>query len=95
MKLSLIPDESTKYRKPSQKTVPPKTDHKHEYYLEYAMMRIRRFDGTVSEKEYKFTGQLTCIDCGYVKAGSLRNREYVEIQITPTEFANKYRNSHE
>lgn len=79
-------EDNTRYVKPSQKVTPKKTDHKHEYIQPYAMMYLRRFDGTLSTEKYKFTLPAQCVECGHVKERNINPSKVVEVEISPTEY---------
>lgn len=74
----------TPYAKGSQKATPPKADHKHEYFRAITYMRIRRFNGTITDTKYQFSLPAECIDCGH------HNRKVystaLEIEVSPREY---------
>lgn len=79
-----ILEEETPYVKGSQKTAPPKSDHKHEYFKIITWNRIRRFNGTITDVKYKFSLPATCIDCGHVNRKAYSSA--IEIEVTPKEY---------
>lgn len=75
---------ATPYYKGSQKTTPPKADHKHEYVIVFCKQRIRRFDDTITTEKYTFPLPPECIDCGHVNNGV--RKQAVWIEVTPQEW---------
>jgi len=77
-------EEETPHVKASQKSAPPKADHKHEYFRYVMHNRIRRFNGTISTEKYKFSLPAECIDCGH------KNRKAyftaVEVEVSVKEY---------
>lgn len=83
----MLDELETRYRKSRKKPPPPKTDHKHEYLIIFTMRSIRRFNGTMSERKYKFALPPYCVECGHtVKMSQGMKRNAIEIEVTPEEF---------
>jgi hypothetical protein len=77
-------EQDVRYVKGSQKTPPTKADHKHEYIRPFAMLRLRRFDGTVTEEKYKSYLRASCVECGYVRR--TWNHDALEVEVSPEEY---------
>lgn len=77
-------EQETKHVKGSQKTTPPKADHKHEYYRIITFNRIRRFDGTITTEKYKFHLPTRCIDCGHRNSNAYHTA--IEVEVSVREF---------
>lgn len=77
-------ENETPYVKKSQKSSPPKTDHKHEYISIFTRMRIRRMDGSITQEKYKFYLPTRCIDCGHTNKKAYLKA--VEVEVTPAEY---------
>lgn len=78
-------EQDTKYVKKSGRKAPKKADHAHDYVRVVTWMRVRRFDGSVSETPAKFSLPPKCVDCGATKrwAGNL---DCTEIEVSPREY---------
>lgn len=76
-------EQETRYIKAADKTVPAKADHLHEYVRPYAMNYLRRFDGSISERKYKFTLVPRCIECGHTRR---MNKTAVEVEVSVKEY---------
>lgn len=74
----------TPYMKPSQREVPKKADHKHEYIRPFYMNRFRRFDGSITEEKYKFELPVQCVICGAVKKRA-KPGTYIEVEVSVQE----------
>ena len=81
---TLNDDKTTPHKKKAQPKPAKKADHEHEYIRFYMMARLQRFDGSVTEKKYKFTLPDECIDCGH--ASRCRRKDSVELEVSIREF---------
>jgi hypothetical protein len=82
----MLGEIDTKYQKTSQKSTPIKADHKHEYISPFAMMHIRRFDGTITKDKYKFSIRPKCVICGHTPRRVGKNRVVIEVEVSPKEY---------
>lgn len=77
-------DNTPHYKGSKRQGPPPKADHKHEYIRPYAMLYMRRFNGTITSEKYSFSLAPYCTICDYSPRKPMK--QVVEVEVTPQEF---------
>jgi hypothetical protein len=73
-----------KWGKNHDKSTPRKPDHKHEYIKPSYWAKVRRFDGSISDRKYLFSLACYCVECGHIKTRP-RAGTYTVIEVSVSE----------
>lgn len=65
---------------------PSKSNHIHEYIVPFTMARIQRFDGSASDKKYKFQLNPYCVECGKIRRRASTYKDALLVEVTHAEF---------
>ena len=65
---------------------PSKSKHVHEYIVPVTMVRIQRFDGSVSDEKYQIHLKPYCVECGKIRRRASTYKDALLVEVTPDEF---------
>ena len=65
---------------------PSKSKHLHEYIVPVTMVRIQRFDGSVSDEKYQIHLKPYCVECGKIRRRASTYKDALLVEVTPPAF---------